>query len=731
MDLDSIKVTFFQECADQLAEVEQGFMTLQSDPEEVDCVHAIFRAIHSIKGGAGAFGFTELVEFAHKVENGLDVIRNEADPGRDPRLDLIASACDQLSDVIAATRDGGEIPDTSEFVTRLVEAFAGDISDEPEPEIEFDAVPIDLTPLALEEVQPAGTTHTITIKPTLAFYQRGNDVQKLARNLADLGELSVETDSAHVPNLGAFDSTKSYLSFTLRLVTESPDDEVTDIIEWCEGDCEITHSTDAPEGDAPDDMPDLDNLLAGFESAEGDDDEPEAEVAIDGDAETVTELPGEPPVEIPPATEAQPAPAIATKDAPAAQKDKPATLKTSPTIRVESDRVDRLINLMGEAVISQAMLAQSLSTEMDNRDSPSQNMLREIERLMREIQESVMAIRAQPVKPVFMRMSRIVREACSGTGKKAVLALEGENTEVDTTVIEGLSDPLTHMIRNAIDHGIETPEDRRAKGKDEQGTIKLSACHQSGRIVVSVEDDGAGLNRERLVQKATEKGIIEPGAELSESEIDNLIFAPGFSTAEQLTDLSGRGVGMDVVRQSIQALGGRVSISSNPGHGTQIRLSLPLTLAILDGMVVRAADEIFIVPLSCVLETLSVARDSIHDIGGQPVVKVRDTLVPVINIAARLGFRTMDEMPEKATLLIVESQSGASAALLVDQFDGQQQFVIKSLEANFGRVSDVSAATILGTGRIALILDVDEILETALGLRQNNSSLLVTERAVA
>ncbi|OXT02488.1 hypothetical protein B7H23_06210 [Notoacmeibacter marinus] len=724
MDLDSIKVTFFQECADQLAEVEQGFMTLQSDPEEVDCVHAIFRAIHSIKGGAGAFGFTELVEFAHKVENGLDVIRNEADPGRDPRLDLVASACDLLSDVIAATRDGGEIPDTSEFVTKLSEAFAGDISDEPEPEIEFDAVPIDLAPLALEEAEPAGTTHIITIKPTLAFYQRGNDVQKLARNLADLGELSVETDSANLPNLSTFDSAKSYLSFTLRLVTESPDDEVTDIVEWCEGDCEITHSTDAPEGSAPDDMPDLDNLLAGFETAEGEDDEAESAV------EAALELPGEPLAAIEPATETPPVPAAAKDPAPA-QKDKPATLKTSPTIRVESDRVDRLINLMGEAVISQAMLAQSLSTEMDNRDSPSQNMLREIERLMREIQESVMAIRAQPVKPVFMRMSRIVREACSGTGKKAVLALEGENTEVDTTVIEGLSDPLTHMIRNAIDHGIETPEDRRAKGKDEQGTIKLSACHQSGRIVVSVEDDGAGLNRERLVQKATEKGIIEPGAELSESEIDNLIFAPGFSTAEQLTDLSGRGVGMDVVRQSIQALGGRVSISSNPGHGTQIRLSLPLTLAILDGMVVRAADEIFIVPLSCVLETLSVARDSIHDIGGQPVVKVRDTLVPVINIAARLGFRTMDEMPEKATLLIVESQSGASAALLVDQFDGQQQFVIKSLEANFGRVSDVSAATILGTGRIALILDVDEILETALGLRQNNSSLLVTERAVA
>ncbi|MCP1200897.1 chemotaxis protein CheA [Notoacmeibacter sp. MSK16QG-6] len=730
MDLDSIKVTFFQECADQLAEVEQGFMTLQSDPEEVDCVHAIFRAIHSIKGGAGAFGFTELVEFAHKVENGLDVIRNEPDPGRDPRLDLIASACDQLSDVIAATRDGGEIPDTSDFVAKLSEAFAGDISDEPEPEIEFDAVPIDLTPLSLEEAAPAGTTHTINIKPTLAFYQRGNDVQKLARNLSELGELSVETDSSQVPNLSGFDSTKTYLCFTLRLTTESPDDEVSDIIEWCEGDCEITHSIDAPDGGASDDMPDLDNLLAGFESAEGDDDEAETstgeepEIALEAVTAPVAEI------ETLPSPEAN-LPSREAKEPTPAQKDKPATLKTSPTIRVESDRVDRLINLMGEAVISQAMLAQSLSTEMDNRDSPSQNMLREIERLMREIQESVMAIRAQPVKPVFMRMSRIVREACSHTGKKAVLALEGENTEVDTTVIEGLSDPLTHMIRNAIDHGIETPEDRRAKGKDEQGTIKLSACHQSGRIVVSVEDDGAGLNRERLVKKATEKGIIEPGAELSESEIDNLIFAPGFSTAEQLTDLSGRGVGMDVVRQSIQALGGRVSISSNPGHGTQIRLSLPLTLAILDGMVVRAADEVFIVPLSCVLETLSVAKENVHDIGGKPVVKVRDTLVPVINIAARLGFRTIDEMPEKATLLIVESQSGASAALLVDQFDGQQQFVIKSLEANFGRVSDVSAATILGTGRIALILDVDEILETALGLRQNNGSVLVMERAVA
>ncbi|RLQ88806.1 chemotaxis protein CheA [Notoacmeibacter ruber] len=725
MDLDTIKNTFFLECAEQLAEVEQGFMTLQSDPEEVSCVHAIFRAIHSIKGGGGAFGFTELVEFAHKVENGLDVIRNEADPGRDPRLDLIASACDRLSDVIAATRDGTDIPDTSDFISKLAEAFAGDISDEPEPDIEFDAVPIEIGSLEIvEEIEaPAATVHTITIKPTLAFYQRGNDVQKLARNLAELGELAVETDSANVPTLSGFDSSKSYLTFNLRLSSNAPDEEITDIIEWCEGDCEISHTTDAPVDEAPSDMPDLDDLLAGFESATGEDDESEepaaaapaplALVAEDGAAEEATQQPA------------------AAKPADHPAKEKAAALKASPTIRVESERVDRLINLMGEAVISQAMLAQSLSTEMDNRDSPSQNMLREIERLMREIQESVMAIRAQPVKPVFMRMSRIVREACSGTGKKAVLALEGENTEVDTTVIEGLSDPLTHMIRNAIDHGIETPEDRLAKGKEEQGTIKLSACHQSGRIVVSVEDDGAGLNRERLLKKALEKGIVEPGAELSESEIDNLIFAPGFSTAEQLTDLSGRGVGMDVVRQSIQALGGRVSISSTPGHGTQIRLSLPLTLAILDGMVVRAAGEIFVVPLSSVLETLSVTRETVHDIGGKPVVKVRNTLIPVIDISSRLGFRSADDLPEKATLLIVESQSGASAALLVDEFDGQQQFVIKSLETNFGRVSDVSAATILGTGRIALILDIDEILESALGLRQNNSSLLVTERAVA
>lgn len=290
--------------------------------------------------------------------------------------------------------------------------------------------------------------------------------------------------------------------------------------------------------------------------------------------------------------------------------------------------------------------------------------------------------------------------------------LEGEGTEVDTTVIENLNDPLTHLIRNAVDHGLESPEVRREHGKPAEGTIKVAAFHMSGRIVVTIDDDGAGINRERVLKKAVEKGIVEPGAELSDGEIDNLVFAPGFSTAETVSDISGRGVGMDVVRQSIQKLGGRVSIASTPGKGTQIRLSLPLTLAILDGMIVRAANEVFVVPITSVIETISVKKGDISVIGGKFVARRRDALVPVVNVAERLGFGGALGAIDSGTLLVVEAQDGTVVALLIDEIEGQQQIVIKSLEQNFGFVRHVSAATILGTGRIALILDIDEIAST-------------------
>ena len=384
---------------------------------------------------------------------------------------------------------------------------------------------------------------------------------------------------------------------------------------------------------------------------------------------------------------------------------------------------------MGELVINQAMVSEQVTQDGFSSSSPTALLMVEFQNLTREVQESVMAIRAQPVKPVFMRMSRILREVCSVTGKKAALVLEGEHTEVDTTVIEGLTDPLTHMIRNSIDHGIESPEDRVAAGKPETGTIKLSALHSSGRIVINVEDDGAGINRERVLKMGIEKGIVSENADLSDNEIDSLIMAPGFSTAEAVTDLSGRGVGMDVVRQSIQSLGGRISISSTPGQGSQFSMSMPLTLAILDGMVVRAAGQVFVIPVSAVLETFNMKPGDVHKIGNDDqVLKLRGNLVPIIQVGHQLGFSEKQDDNSGGTVLVVEAGNNAMAALLVDSIDGQRQVVIKSLESNYDRVPCIAAATIMGNGQIALILDVEEIIDRqSREAAESNSNIMKME----
>jgi two-component system chemotaxis sensor kinase CheA len=337
--------------------------------------------------------------------------------------------------------------------------------------------------------------------------------------------------------------------------------------------------------------------------------------------------------------------------------------------------------------------------------------LEDLELLTREIQDSVMAIRAQPVKSVFQRMPRLVREVADMTGKRARLVMEGENTEVDKTVIERLSDPITHMLRNAIDHGLEGPEARAEAGKPTEGTVKLAALHRGGRIVIEVSDDGRGINRERVKGIAVAKGLIAEDAVLTDDEVDNLIFLPGFSTAESISDISGRGVGMDVVKRSIQALGGRISISSEPGKGSKFTLSLPLTLAVLDGMVLTAAEQTLVAPLSNIVESLTPRMEDVHYIGGKDaVIRIRDTFVPLIDVGVSLGFRDTPIEASSGVAILVESEGGGKAALLVEAIQGQRQVVIKSLEANYQQVDGVAAATILGDGRVALILDVDALV---------------------
>jgi two-component system, chemotaxis family, sensor kinase CheA len=382
----------------------------------------------------------------------------------------------------------------------------------------------------------------------------------------------------------------------------------------------------------------------------------------------------------------------------------------SQSIRVDVDKVDRLVNLVGELVITQAML-----TEQSTLLPPDQytTLIQGIEALAqsaRELQESVMAIRAQPVKSVFARMPRVVRDLAATLGKEVRIVTSGEATEIDKTVIEQLNDPLTHMIRNALDHGIEDPATRVTAGKPRQGTIRLSAAQRSGRIIIEIADDGRGINREKILAKAQERGLIAAGASLSEEEIDNLIFLPAFSTAEVISNISGRGVGMDVVRRNVQSLGGRIHVQSRYGEGSRFTLSLPLTLAVLDGMVVSVAKETFIIPLTAIIESLRPKASDIHPVVGRgDVLALRGEYVPLIPLYRCFSISGAIKDPCRGIVIIVQSENAGRIGVMVDDLLGQQQVVVKSLESNYGSVDGVSGATILGNGRVALILDIERL----------------------
>ncbi|MEO9824448.1 MAG: chemotaxis protein CheA [Paracoccaceae bacterium] len=388
--------------------------------------------------------------------------------------------------------------------------------------------------------------------------------------------------------------------------------------------------------------------------------------------------------------------------------------KASPTVRVDLERIERLVNLVGELVINQAMMSQSIAQENIHPNSPVFSGLDEFMQLTRNIQESVMMIRAQPVKSLFQRMSRIVRESSSAVDKRVKLVTEGENTEIDKTAIERLADPLTHMIRNAVDHGLESTETRVANGKSDTGIIRLSAAHRSGRVIIEVSDDGGGINRTRVRAKAVEKGLISEDANLTESEIDQLLFLPGFSTAAEVSNLSGRGVGMDVVKTQISALGGRISIESKDGEGSKFSISLPLTLAVLDGMVISVANETLVLPINAIIETLSLSEQDLRYVApNQHVIRVRDKFVPVIDLGTKLGYRAPADTIQGSIALLISPEEGHLVALLVDQIEDQRQVVIKGLQDSYGRVPGVAAATILGDGQIALILDPADLVQTS------------------
>jgi two-component system chemotaxis sensor kinase CheA len=564
--------------------------------------------------------------------------------------------------------------------------------------------------------------YDVVFKPKSELYTKGNEATLLLRDLSRLGEMSIHCNMDSLPPLDQMDPEAAYFSWKVSIKTDKGEDSVRSVFEFAEWDCDL-EVTALETGDVSDAVAaDLPMQPVPFDLSALDD-EPDAPLGVVEEEEQIAAV-----QQAVAAAEtasnvvqmAASASRTAASDkgaaAAAAQNNAQQASAAAPTIRVDLDRVDRLINLVGELVINQAMLSQSV-IENDSNGVSSINMgLEELQQLTREIQDSVMAIRAQPVKPVFQRMARTVREIADITGKSVRLVTEGENTEVDKTVIDKLAEPLTHMIRNAVDHGLEMPEKRIAAGKNAEGTVKLTAKHRSGRIVIELSDDGAGINREKVRQKAIDNDLIAADANLSDEEIDNLIFHAGFSTADKVSDLSGRGVGMDVVKRSIQALGGRINISSKPGHGSVFTMSLPLTLAVLDGMVVTVAGQTLVVPLTAIVETLQPDAAAIHSFGAtQRLISIRNSFCPLVDVGRILNFRATQANPVEGVALLVESEGGGQRALMVDAIQGQRQVVIKSLEANYTHVPGIAAATILGDGRVALILDVDAVVSASRG----------------
>ena len=747
--LEAIKVTFFQECEEQLSELESGLLAMEQGETDSETVNAVFRAVHSIKGGAGAFSLEPLVRFAHVFETTLDDVRGGKLAPDNNVVKVMLRAADVLADHVRAARDGGVVEEArSQALAAALEALNGEaplgglVSDELDdmPGLEFTPQTVSdddgfgddfgFTPLAagviaLEPEGPALRTWTLRLRPQNALYAKANETGLLLRELKRLGDIQVSIDRSELPGLADLEPEQAYLAWTIALTTDRSRDEIQDIFEFVDGDCDLVISAE-------------DFMAAPLETSDAGLDAPFDVMALIQQAQADVQATAAPAV----TTEVRAAPAPVSASAPVSG---PATgtpvaavsVPSAPpaptpmaagaagvapdaahgaaaqqaTIRVDLDRVDRLIDLVGELVINQAMLAQRVTESGVPRSSNIAMGLDDLEHLTREIQDSVMAIRAQPVKSVFQRMPRLVREVAAMTGKQVRLVTEGEGTEVDKTVIERLTDPITHMIRNAIDHGLERPEVRVAAGKGPEGTVRLSAAHRSGRIVIEVSDDGKGIDRPRVRQIAIDKGLIEVDSNLSDEDVDNLIFMPGFSTASSVSDISGRGVGMDVVKRSIQGLGGRIAITSRPGQGSTFTLSLPLTLAVLDGMVVSVCDHTLVAPLTAIIESLQPKAQDVRAIGPDAyVIAIRDSYTPLIDVGAMLGYRTTPLDPTKGVALLVEGEGGARAALMVDAIQGQRQVVIKSLEANYRQVEGIAAATILGDGRVALILDVDNVV---------------------
>ncbi len=679
---------FFEEADELIEAMEAELLEMVFDSDNPDRINNVFRAAHSIKGGAATFGFTEITDTTHVMETLMNCVRDGSVQVNRALIDLLLSAVDCVRDMLGSAKSGADFDPARAAETKAaLQAFldaqtAGDQQGAP-PVVESAAEGEQTASAAEPSGEPSGEPsavpvaeagrpqrrYRISFKPSHDLFKMGNDPLHIFRALKELGDLQVEVDGTSIPDLSTFEADRLYFAWTLTLDTTAEEASVIEAFEWVEDVSEVRIEVMDPTPAEP------------AAAEPGEEAESSAEAEGRQDSRSRTERRG--------------------------------TASENTSIRVGIDKIDTLINLVGELVITQSMLGE-MGEHIETCDLEKlREGFAQLERHTRELQENVMKIRMVPISNVFNRLPRTIHDLGSRLGKKVDLVLRGEQTEMDKTVMERIGDPLVHLVRNAVDHGIEMPEVRRAAGKPERGTLELCAYHANGNIVIEIRDDGAGLNTGKILAKARANRLVGESEALTEQEIHELIFEPGFSTADQVSDVSGRGVGMDVVKQNIRELGGAVEIASETGRGSTFTIRLPLTLAIVDGQLLRVKDQVYIVPLVSILESIQLEERHLSTIADRgQLYRVRDEYVPVVALTRLFDMEVSEDRGRESLLVLVESGQG-KIGLLVDDLLAQQQVVIKSLESNFRPVTGISGATILGDGRVALILDIPGLLRLA------------------
>jgi len=708
MEMEEILNLFFEESFEGLNAMESGLLTLE-DATDKETINTIFRAAHSIKGGAGTFGFMEISGFTHSVETLLDEMRNGARGVTPDAVQVLLQSVDVIREMIQSAQAkqpivmtganslSGELArvlaqkGTPAAAGATAEAPGGHAPSAPPPPVETAVAAPPAVAAAAPALSPPQPTKRenpptngvlegwrIDFVPDPSLFKTCNDPMRIFDELANLGPLEVSAHVDKVPSLSNLDPTQCFMSWTLTLRSATEHARVAEVFDWVDASSKITY-------------------------------EP-----IYGDVAAIAAAAVKPAADVPQATAQR---AVQRAAPPAEAPASPPAAKAggeSGSLRVATEKVDALINLVGELVITQSMLGR-FAEKYEPEDVESlRRSLAQLTRNTRELQESVMQIRMLPIGFSFNRFPRLVHDLSRKLGKKVELKLTGENTELDKTVLEKIGDPLVHLVRNALDHGLEAPAQRLAAGKSDTGTLELNAFHEGGSIIIEVKDDGAGLNKDRILAKARERGLVDQEANLSDDAIYNLIFVAGFSTAETISDVSGRGVGMDVVRRNINDLGGHVQIFSTTGKGSTIRIRLPLTLAILEGQVLRVGKEIYVASLVSIIETVQSTRENLSCVAGRTeLFRHRTDYLPIIRLHDLFGIEP-DSRDIADGLLVVLEAEGRRVAMLVDELLAQQQVVIKSLETNFKQVPGLAGATIHGDGTVALILDVPGLIRTFL-----------------